>query len=137
MKRVFLFIGTVIFIFACSTQKQAVKLEKSETPTVDADSVEYDMETFDARFETWYQMHKSPAMFRSADYYDYWNDQYVLSWNTHATGRRSSFFEPIVGYDPTVDYGFDLNHQLFYYFQYVENVLKIKILPGSPHVLVH
>ena len=45
--------------------------------------------------------------------------------------RKSSFFEPIIGYEPTVDYGFDLNHELFYYFQYVENVLKIQIMPGG------
>ena len=51
--------------------------------------------------------------------------------------RKSSFFEPIIGYDPTVDYGFELNHKLFYYFQYVENVLKIQIMPGGPKVLTN
>ena len=46
--------------------------------------------------------------------------------------RKNSFFEPIIGYNPEVDYGFELNHKLFYYFQYVENVLKIRIMEGGP-----
>jgi len=27
----------------------------------------------------------------------------------------------------------ELNHKLFYYFQYVEHVLKIQIMSGGPH----
>jgi len=78
-------------------------------------------------------LHNSPAMYRSQGYYESWNRQYVSAWNANAMNpRKSWFFETIVGYDPTVDYGFELNHELFYYFQYVENVLKIEIMPNSP-----
>ena len=46
-------------------------------------------------------------------------------------GRRS-FFQTIIGYEPNVDYGFKLNHKLFYYFQYVEHKLRIPILSNGP-----
>lgn len=140
MKRLFFVIGLLVFIAACSTKKATVKVEpkqEKEEALAETDSVEYDMETFDSRFETWYKNHNNPSMYRSQDYYEYWNRQYVQAWNSKAgTGPHGSFFEPIVGYDESTDYGLELNHKLFYYFQYVENVLKIKILPGwSPKVI--
>lgn len=133
MKQIFWGIGVIIFIVACSSQKKAAHVPQVEKKEIAEDSVEYGLETFDQRFETWYQLHNSPAMYRSQGYYESWNRQYVSAWNANAMNpRKSWFFETIVGYDPTVDYGFELNHELFYYFQYVENVLKIEIMPNSP-----
>ena len=78
-------------------------------------------------------MHKNPAKYRSQQYYENWNRQYVIAWNHNAhVGKKNSFFEPIIGYEYNIDYGFELNHELFYYFQYVEHVLKIQIMPGGP-----
>ena len=135
MKQLFIILILFVFIWACSTQKGTVKVDKTED-VVEQDSIEYGVETFDSKFEAWYEFNKSPATYRSQTYYENWNRQYVSAWNNKsATGRNNSFFEPIVGYDPTEDYGFDVNHKLFYYFQYVENVLKIKIMEGSPKVV--
>jgi len=140
MKKTMLWIIALIFVAACSTQKKAVKVVSHEEnkvaqDTAAQDSVEYDLETFDGKFETWYQLHDSPALYRSQSYYENWNRQYVAAWNANAMDpRKSWFFDPIIGYDPTVDYGFELNHELFYYFQYVEHVLKIQIMPGGPRI---
>lgn len=135
MKKVFVFLVILLIVLACSTPKGTVKVEKAE-PAVAVDSLEYGVETFDSKFETWYELHKTPATYRSQQYYESWNKQYVSAWNYKATsGSKNSFFEPIVGYDPTEDYGFDVNHKLFYYFQYVENVLKIEIMPGGPKAI--
>ena len=132
MKKILFGIIALLFVWACSTQKGAVKVINIDVEEIAEDSVEYDIETFDARFETWYQMHNSPARYRSQQYYESWNKQYVNAWNINAmTGKRNNFFEPIIGYDPTIDYGFELNHELFHYFQYVEHVLKIQIISGG------
>ena len=132
MKQIIFCLGTILLIVACSTQKGMVKVNRNNVESIVEDSLEYDLETFDARFESWYQLHNSPAMYRSQQYYENWNRQYVSAWNYNATvGRRNSFFEPIIGYEPNVDYGFELNHELFYYFQYVEHELKIPIIPGG------
>jgi hypothetical protein len=137
MKQIIFWIGIILFIVACSTQKGVVKVKSNTGESIVEDSVEYDLETFDARFETWYQLHNSPAMYRSQQYYENWNRQYVSAWNYNAmSGRRNSFFEPIIGYEFTVDYGFELNHELFYYFQYVERVLNIQIMPGGPQSVI-
>lgn len=137
MKQLFFLAGALLFMIACSTQKRMVKIKKnSDLPAVE-DSLEYELIVLDPKFETWYMMQNSPANYHSQQYYEYWNRQYVTVWNYHASSaQRGSFFEPVIGWYPTVDYGFELNHKLFYYFQYVERVLKIEIISDSPRGLV-
>ncbi len=136
MKKIIFWIGILLFVVSCSTQKKLT--EKKTKPAVEIakkDSVEYNLETFDQKFETWYALQNNPTQYRTQSYYENWNRQYVSEWDAKAMDPiRNPFFEPIVGYNPTVDYGFKLNHKLFYYFQYVEHILKISILPNGPHV---
>lgn len=137
MKQKIFWLGIILLIAACSTQKGLVEIKNNTAESTVVDSLEYELETFDVRFETWYQMHNTPSTYHSQQYYENWNRQYVSAWNYNAmSGRRNSFFEPIVGYEFNVDYGFELNHKLFYYFQYVEHVLKIQIMPGGPKSVV-
>ncbi len=127
----------IFFVFACSTQKKAAQVNKTESETEVADSTEYDVEMFDARFDSWYHIYDTPALYRDQSYYESWNRQYVIVWNSKATSSGGRFpFDPVVGYDPNEDYGFELNHKLFHYFMYVENVLKIKIISGGPHFIL-
>lgn len=136
MKKIIFWIGVILAIVACSTKRNIVEIKNKTVEVATEDSLEYQLETFDPKFETWYILHNSPSQYRSQSYYEGWNKQYVSAWNANAmTSRKSSFFEPIVGYDPTTDYGFELNHKLFYYFQYVENVLKIQIMSGGPNAV--
>jgi len=132
MKKLFFLFAVVSFLAACSGPKGMVKIEPNGNETQE-DSVEYELIVFDTGFETWYMIQNSPARYRSQQYYENWNQQYVSAWNYLATQpRKRSFFEPIIGYEPGVDYGFELNHKLFYYFQYVEHVLGIQILTHRP-----
>ncbi len=136
MKQNLFWLGIILLIAACSTQKGLVTVKSNIGESSVEDSLEYALETFDGKFETWYQLHNSPSMYRSQQYYENWNRQYVSAWNFNAMSeRKNSFFEPIVGYESTVDYGFEINHELFYYFQYVEQVLKIQIMPGGPNAV--
>ena len=133
MKKLLFWLGVVAVFAACSTQKGVVKIKAENKEEAQQDTVEYELETFDERFETWYQLHDNPAQYRSKEYYENWNDRYVSAWNANALDpQKSSFFETIIGWDPTIDYGFELNYKLFYYFQYVERVLGIQIMPGGP-----
>lgn len=137
MKQNIFWLGIILLIAACSTQKGLVTVKSNIGESSVEDSLEYALETFDGKFESWYQLHNSPAMYRSQQYYENWNRQYVSAWNYNAvSGRKNSFFEPIVGYEFNVDYGIEINHELFYYFQYVEQVLKIQIMPGGPRAVI-
>ena len=138
MKHNLFWLGIILLMAACSTQKGLVTVKSNIAESSVEDSLEYHLETFDGKFESWYQLHNSQSMYRSQQYYENWNRQYVSAWNFNAMSeRKNSFFEPIIGYEYTVDYGFEINHELFYYFQYVEHVLKIQIMPCGPNAVFY
>ncbi|HPF50644.1 MAG TPA: DUF6146 family protein [Draconibacterium sp.] len=134
MKPVFFLLWLVVMTVACSTPKSASKMDDvAKAQTAAADTTEYEVETFNKRFDQWYQKYQDPAKYKSQAYYESWNEQYVAAWNAKcARGGKDWHFDPVVGYKANEDYGFEMNHKLFYYFMYVENVLKIQILPGGP-----
>jgi hypothetical protein len=139
MKKIGYFLLIVYIISAsCSGSKKLPRVNINNADTTANDSVEYELIVFDPGFETWYLSHSKPTWYHSQDYYENWNRQYVTEWNHKAmTPRFSRYFETLIDYVPFIDYGLELNHRLFYYFQYVEKVLKIDILPSgmSPHTV--
>jgi hypothetical protein len=136
MKQFFILLTIILFVWACSGPKTVVETEKEEVPETASDSVSYAIETYDAKFKTWYDLKKSQDTKQSQKYYENWNKKYVKEWNRLASQKdKNDFFVPIVGYNRTKDLGFAINHQLFYYFQYVENVLKMQILSDGPKVV--
>lgn len=132
-KILFYLLALVAAIGACSGPKGAVSIEPNGKSSPEEDSLSYELIVLDPGFESWYLLNGTPAKYRSQAYYENWNHRYVSTWNYNATlpGKRS-FFQPIHGYDRSEDYGFELNHKLFYYFQYVERVLRIPIMEHRP-----
>ena len=105
MKKVIFWIGVILVLVACSTKKNVVEIKNKTGEVATEDSIEYQLETFDNKFETWYLLHNSQSQYRSQSYYEVWNRQYVSAWNDNAMNpRKNSFFETIVGYDPSTDY---------------------------------
>ena len=132
MKAILYFFVIFSVVVGCATHKPHLKFsEKAMEP--ENDSTEYELVVFDLGFESWYALQNSPAKYRTKEYYENWNRQYVLAWNNKAmVSGNKGFFETIVGYDYNTDYGFELNHKLFHYFMFVENVLKIPVLESGP-----
>ena len=120
----------MIIFAACSTQKVA----KKQAPRIEVnDSTQYELLVFDTEFETWYTLKNSPASSRSKDYYHNWNIQYVQEWNNRVTtSHNSQIYGGPIDYHASEDYPFEIEHKLFYYFQFVEQELKIPLLPNSP-----
>ena len=139
MHKIGIFLLVVLFALACSTQKQLSKNNKDRTgrTAIEEDDAKYDVEMFNARFLSWYERYQNPAYYRDQSYYESWNKQYVNMWNSKANSSVGNFpYDPVVGYNPSEDYGFELNHKLFHYFMYVEKVQKIKIMPGGPEFVL-
>ena len=116
-----------LMIAACNVQQP---LHKAATPEITPeDSTEYELIVFDPGFETWYLLKNSPALYHSISYYKTWNRQYVDEWNFKSmSSRYSRFFGSPIEYDPNENYPTEIEHKLYCYFQYVEEVLKIPIL---------
>ena len=130
MKIIYLFL-IMLFIIACSSNQELSMQEATES--AENDSVTYELVVLDPGFETWFITHRKPQWYHSQSYYENWNQQYVNAWNYGNMGyRHKQLINCYIDYDNRTDYGLELNHKLFYYFQYVENRLNIPILAVGP-----
>ena len=126
-----IFILLLGFVFACKTP---VKVTSVNEPQVElqenADSMEYELWVLDPQFSSWFAAHLRPG-YHSLQYYRMWNLRYATDWNTrYFSGGYHNYFELPIEYDPNIDYGLEVEEELYYYFVYVEQKLKIPILFG-------
>lgn len=130
MKQLFFILITLVVFVACNSTK---KLPEITVDIGTKDSIEYEMIVMDPGFETWFITNSKPDWYRSLDYYENWNRQYTHAWNAQLSNfSRGHLLSAPINYDDNVDYGLEINHKLFYYFQYVERVLRIPILKAGP-----
>lgn len=118
--------AVIVFASACGPYKSAGPVRYGQNMILGrGDEDEYEVQVFDAGFDRWFSTHSRPVGFYSPQYYEMMNRRYVIAWNekvsTHAF-RRNSPFESPINYDPTIDYGVEVNYTLFYYFKYIEDV---------------
>lgn len=113
---------------ACAGGPRSV--DKPGSPNVltqSGDEDEYDLTIIDSGFQTWFASYGKPIHYHSPQYYAQQNWNYVQQWNRLAdqgAGRRGMDypFENRIDYQPNVDYGVELNHELYWYFRYIESI---------------
>lgn len=129
MKQAIVLLLSLLLAGACAVRRPvAIREVKQEE-----DSVHYELIVFDSGFETWYLTRAKPLHWHEQSWYENWNRQYVQAWNYHRLGyRHRELLDGSINYEPSMDYGPEINHKLFYYFMYVEQVLKIPILENGP-----
>ena len=131
MKYLFLILITGLFA-ACATQHE-VQIKKDLTAKDETDSVSYELIVLDPGFDSWYASNSKPSWYHTQTYYENWNQRYAQAWNyEYQSGHFSKVLEGYIDYDHNIDYGLEINHKLFYYFQYVVHVLKIPLITGGP-----
>src|SRR6056297_1025463 len=121
------FITGVFFINPILAQEN--KKDSTSVEINSEDSTEYELLVFDSGFEN-YLATVPPKDFYSNEYYKNWNIQYCSEWNRRHQSpfRYGDFYETQINYDPSADYGIDLNYKLYYYFQYIEDKYGIVLI---------
>ena len=132
MKKYILYIVLAVSFIACNSNKKVVKngiKEKVEIAPAE-DSTEYELIVIDPGFETFLLTQPYPKEYYSNEYYKNWNIQYVTEWNYRHDhpGIYGDFYETRIDYDPSVDYGLDLNWRLYQYFQFIEKKYGIVLI---------
>jgi hypothetical protein len=108
----------------------SVGVDKPAAPNLvnqENDQEEYELIIIDPGFNTWFMTNARPMGFYQHSYYQHWNRQYVAAWNEKVNqqiyyNHRNYPFENRIDYDPHVDYGVELDYQLFWYFRYVQSL---------------
>lgn len=120
-----LFILMILIVGYLSTNHVFAQENKEDSTSIiinSEDSVEYELLVFDSRFESYLATVPHSKNFYSNEYYRNWNIQYCSEWNRRHENpfKYGDIYETKINYDPSVDYGIDLNFKLYYYFQYFE-----------------
>jgi hypothetical protein len=120
----------ILAVSTCTVPQKTGKVTIGNTLEEAADSTRYELIILDPGFDSWMIINSRPVWFYSQSWLETWNRQYVAAWNSKVmSGRTGRYFETYIDYQYHKDYGLELNYKLYYYFQYVENGLKIPILP--------
>lgn len=118
----------IIAGWACSPQKESTS-SASPAANVLIDSTEYEITIIDPYFDRWYLMNYSPSRDRSNGFYRSMNNIGVSNWNDYFNrGRYSHVIGSYLHYNPSVDYGIEVNRRLYWYFRFLEENYRVRLL---------
>ncbi len=131
MKKLLLFSALALTLLSCNIQKQVTENITSEvTISQEEDSTKYELIVFDQGYETFLISQAKPKWYYTNNYYKSWNIRYVIEWNYRFRDpiKYGNFYETEIDYNPSEEYGIDLNYRLYQYFQFIEKELGIVLI---------
>ncbi|QHI35559.1 hypothetical protein IMCC3317_09050 [Kordia antarctica] len=137
MKKVLLLIACAgIIVYSCAGQEKAMTKKTddttkvSDTIRISSDDEEYDIVIFEAGFSAWMTSTARPRNYYSQQFLEARNQVYVTQWNIRVqqpSRYNSMWYEQEINYRSTVDYGYEVNYQLYYYFVYFQQKYNQKL----------
>jgi len=123
---------TVLSLNAYSLTIARSTLTKADSLHISAtDSIEYEIIIFDSGFQSWLITNAKPMSYHTNEYYQNKNLMLVAEWNNRVrTNRYRPPYEYEIEYSPLVDYGLEVNYQLYWYFRYMEQKFGFSLFGG-------
>jgi hypothetical protein len=98
-------------------------LKEQDTVRIANDDVEYEIIIIEPGFNNWLAGRAKPEGFYTQDYLENRNRLYVIAWNNRVLDPSNfdpSLYEQQIDYNPSIDYGYEVNYKLYYYFIYFQ-----------------
>jgi hypothetical protein len=130
--KLYLYVGCLLFaVSACSSVKEGSKTTAKLTQK-SQDTTEYELIIIDIQFDNWYLINYSPAKDRTNEYYRSKNMIAVINWNDYyRKGKYSRVIDSYIDYQPSIDYGIEVNRKLYWYFTYIVENYKVQLFNRS------
>ncbi|WP_343328892.1 DUF6146 family protein [Polaribacter staleyi] len=133
-KQILLLFSLAIFFWACGSSNLKNNSTQKEKPVIIAnDSLEYEVIIIDPGFNLFLNTVAQPEGYYSQQYLEIRNRAWVISWNNRARNPNqfnASIYENIIDYQPTIDYGYEVNYKLFNYFLFAQQKYKMNLGGG-------
>ena len=122
----------LLLLNSCASKKDALVISDEEIKTfeitdgeaveIKSEEVEYEIVIIDPGFNTWLRVFARPKGYYSMAFLENRNNFWVQEWNRRVIGPGSDIqlYEMQINYDPGIDYGYDLNYELYNYFIYFQ-----------------
>lgn len=135
----------IIFLFNCNTTKTTVSkkeelqenIKENDTVKIANDELEYEIIIIEPGFNTWLASTARPEGFYSQQFLESRNYQYVVEWNQRVLQPQRfnpSLYEMQIDYQPTIDYGYEVNYKLYNYFIYFQLTYKQRLGAFVPRI---
>lgn len=146
--KIIVFLCVVCLAFeSCTSKKQALGVtdqekiafdqKEGDTITLSNDNLEYEIIIIEPGFNYWLQSTAKPRQYYSQSYMENRNDIYVREWNSRVLQPQRfspNLYELQINYDPFIDYGYEVNYQLYNYFVYFQRKYNQRLGPFVPRI---
>lgn len=108
-----------------------------DTVRIANDDLEYEIIIIEPGFNFWLASNARPEGYYSQSYLENRNRIYVNEWNTRVLQPQRyspNLYEMQINYEHGVDYGYDVNYQLYNYFIYFQLTYKQQLSGFVPRI---
>lgn len=134
MKKVLLLIACAgIIVCSCGGQEKTMSKKTDDTTKISdtirlaSDKLEHEIIIFEPGFSAWMQGYARPRNYYSQNFLEARNRVYVTEWNQRVlqpARYNNQWYEQEINYRPNVNYGYEVNYQLYYYFVFFQQKYK-------------
>jgi hypothetical protein len=131
----------LLLLCSCTSSKKAITSTSNannalgDTIRIANDELEYEVIIIDAGFSSWLNSRALPRNYNSQFYMESKNNLWVTEWNNRVLQPmryNSSLYEMRINYDPTINYGYEVNYLIYNYMIYFQNTFNQKLFGYVP-----
>jgi len=142
MKNAILILLICLGVVSCNSTKKLSNSSESKTVEQDTvrianDELEYEIIIIDPGFSTWLLSTAKPEGYYSQEFMETRNQLYVSEWNHRVLQPHKyspSLYEAQIDYNPSIDYGYEVNYKLYNYFIYFQLRYKQQLSSFTPRI---
>lgn len=138
MRTILLLIGLSLTIYGCGSGNSGAKdssdtvTTENETIRIANDSLEYEILIIESGFDSWL-LSQPPQGHYGQSYLETKNRMFVADYNSrvlHPAKFSRDLYSQQINYDPTVDYGYEVNYMLYNYFIFFQEKYNQNLTGG-------
>mgnify|MGYP000860079583 CR=1 FL=1 len=143
MKKFLLFSALIAIIISCKSpieltnqDYQSTAIEQ-DTVRIANDKLEYEIIIIEPGFNSWLVRMAKPEGYYSIEFLEGRNQIYVAEWNRRVLQPsiyRANLYEMQIDYNPSTNYGYDVNYKLYNYFIYFQLHYKQQLSGLVPRI---
>ena len=135
-KNIYIVLIMLAIIVGCTTSKPVVSKAENPNPTANDtvrianDALEYEVIIIDPGFSTWLVSRAFSRNYHTQSYLENKNRFWISEWNSRVLQPfryNTNLYEMTINYDPTIDYGYEVNYLIYNYMVYFQNTYKQKL----------
>lgn len=145
MKNLLLILVFLSVFIGCKSSEKALGTKDTieqnpsvnDTVRIASDKVEYEIIIIEPGFNSWLQSRARPEGYYSQEFLENRNVVYVNEWNNRVLNPSrysANLYEMQIDYNPSIDYGYEVNYKLYYYFIYFQMTYNQRLAGFVPRI---